>query len=57
MDLPKFDWPTAEPPKYEYPFEENLEYNRKADEVALAGVEQAIKEHNGPIAACVLEPI
>jgi len=27
LDLPAFDWPAAEPPRYKYPLNENREYN------------------------------
>jgi len=27
VDIPAFDWPAAEPPRYKYPLEENVDYN------------------------------
>jgi len=31
VDIPAFDWPAAENPRYKYPLEENAEYNRAQD--------------------------
>ena len=31
LDIPAFDWPAAEPPRYKYPLSENAEYNRSQD--------------------------
>ena len=31
LDITAFDWPAAEPPRYKYPLEENVEYNRNQD--------------------------
>ena len=31
LDIPAFDWPAAEPPRYKYPLAENAEYNRNQD--------------------------
>ena len=28
LDIPAFNWPAAEPPRYKYPLSENVEYNR-----------------------------
>lgn len=28
VDIPAFDWPAAEPPRYKYPLKENEDYNK-----------------------------
>lgn len=38
LDLPQFDWPMANFPRYRYPQEEHAEYNRKQDDISLAEV-------------------
>jgi 4-aminobutyrate aminotransferase/(S)-3-amino-2-methylpropionate transaminase len=37
-----FDWPAAEPPRYKYPLDENVEYNRKQDDDSLKGITDMI---------------
>jgi len=39
LDMPAFDWPSADPPAYKYPLEEHEEYNREAERISLAHVE------------------
>jgi len=36
LDIPAFDWPAAEPPRYKYPLDANVEYNRDQDQASLA---------------------
>lgn len=38
VDMPAFDWPSANPPKYKYPIEENVEYNKAQDDASLEHV-------------------
>jgi len=38
LDIPAFDWPSAEPPRYKYPLAQHEEHNRKEDEKSLASV-------------------
>ena len=38
VDMPAFDWPYAEPPRYKYPLEDNVEYNKAQDDTSLAHV-------------------
>lgn len=61
VDMPMFDWPAAEPPRYKYPLEENTEYNRKQDDDSLASMIEMIdhwKQEKGKDVVCVaMEPI
>ena len=36
--MPGFDWPSANPPQYKYPIEDNVEYNKAQDDASLAHV-------------------
>lgn len=38
VDMPAFDWPAAEPPRYKYPLADHVEYNKKQDDASLAHV-------------------
>ena len=40
--MPMFDWPAVEPPRYKYPLDENVEYNRKQDDDSLKGITDTI---------------
>lgn len=60
IDVPSFDWPIAHFPKYRYPLEENVEYNKKEDEKCLAEVEDLIVTYakkGNPVAGITVEPI
>ncbi len=61
LDVPTFDWPIASFPRYLYPLEENIEYNKKQDEACLKEVDQLFgyykDEKKKPIAGIVVEPI
>ena len=60
-DLPAFDWPAAEPPRYKYPLNANKEYNAAQDASSIADVRSKIaqwKEEKGcEIAAVIIEPL
>ncbi|GMM32428.1 4-aminobutyrate transaminase [Martiniozyma asiatica (nom. inval.)] len=57
MDMPSFQWPTAEFPAYTYPLESNEEANKKEDERCLALVEERFQKWHCPIAAIIVEPV
>ena len=61
LDLPAFDWPAAEPPRYKFPLSENQEYNDSQDEASLSDVRSKIaqwKEEKGcETVAVLIEPI
>ena len=60
LDIPAFDWPIASFPRYKYPLEENVEYNRSQDLDCLNECEHLIetfKLKNRPVASIVVEPI
>mmetsp|Transcript_36221 Transcript_36221/g.47574 ORF Transcript_36221/g.47574 Transcript_36221/m.47574 type:complete len:311 (+) Transcript_36221:604-1536(+) len=61
IGFPAFDWPAAEPPRYQYPLEENVEYNRAQDESSLAEVRSLISqwksEKGSQVVAIIVEPI
>ena len=61
LDIPAFDWPAAEPPRYKYPLAENAEYNRNQDETSLADVRAKIEqwrtEKGSEVCAIIIEPI
>ena len=61
LDIPAFDWPIASFPRYKYPLEENVEYNKNQDLVCLSECEDLIQDFktnkNRPVAAIVVEPI
>ena len=61
VGFPAFDWPAAEPPRYQYPLEDNVEYNTAQDEASLADVRAKISEwkteKNSEVCAVVIEPI
>ncbi|KAK6107810.1 Aminotransferase class-III family protein [Brugia pahangi] len=60
VDLPAFQWPVAEFPRYKYPLEKNVPYNEQQDQKCLANVEELIKkwrETKHDIAAVIVEPI
>jgi 4-aminobutyrate aminotransferase/(S)-3-amino-2-methylpropionate transaminase len=61
MDIPSLDWPIASFPRYKYPLEENVEYNRKQDNDCLQEVAYLIDHYNNvkkrPVAGMVIEPV
>ncbi|KAL3078767.1 hypothetical protein niasHS_014549 [Heterodera schachtii] len=60
VDIPAFDWPVANFPRYLYPLDENRQYNTEQDERCLAQVSQLIdtqKSAGRDIAAVIVEPI
>jgi len=60
-DVPHFDWPMAPFPKYKYPLEENVDYNRQQDINSLSRTEELMhewaNEKNMPVAIIILEPV
>jgi 4-aminobutyrate aminotransferase/(S)-3-amino-2-methylpropionate transaminase len=61
LDIPSFDWPIANFPRYKYPLEENVEYNKKQDEDCLKNVQELISYYNEEkkrtVAGIVVEPV
>lgn len=60
LDIPSFDWPIAEFPKYRYPLEEFKKENAAEDSRSLAHVEDLIEEgkmKGTPVAGLIVEPI
>nr|XP_027201378.1 4-aminobutyrate aminotransferase, mitochondrial-like [Dermatophagoides pteronyssinus] len=60
VDIPAFDWPIANFPRYKYPLNDYLDYNQREDDRCLTMVEELIEKyrHNGkPVAGMIIEPI
>ncbi len=61
LDVPTMDWPVATFPKYKYPLDENVEYNKAQDDACLKEVQELIdfykSEKKKPVAGIVVEPI
>lgn len=59
LDVPAFDWPIAQFPRYKYPLDEFSQENAAEDKRCLANVEQLIHEYKdkAPVAAMIVEPI
>ena len=60
LDIPSFDWPAAEPPRYRHPLAENVEYNRAQDQASLADVRAKIeewKQKGSEVVSVIVEPI
>ncbi|VDM49358.1 unnamed protein product [Toxocara canis] len=60
VDMPALQWPVAKYPRYRYPLDENMEYNKKEDDDCLAMVESIIKKQKRAkreVAALIVEPI
>ncbi|CAA93517.1 putative 4-aminobutyrate aminotransferase, mitochondrial [Caenorhabditis elegans] len=60
VDIPAFDWPIAKFPRYKYPLDQNVAYNKKQDQECLADVEAKISEwkrRDNDVAAIIVEPI
>ncbi|KAG8195444.1 hypothetical protein JTE90_013896 [Oedothorax gibbosus] len=59
LDVPSFNWPIADFPKYRYPLEDNARENKAEDERSLAHVEDLIEtfRRKRPVAGLIVEPI
>lgn len=60
VDIPAFDWPIADFPRYKYPLNEYSDYNQREDDRCLAKVEDLIEKYNRkaiPVAGMIIEPI
>ncbi|XP_037035478.1 4-aminobutyrate aminotransferase, mitochondrial [Bradysia coprophila] len=60
IDIPSFDWPIADFPKYKYPLEDNVRENAAEDQRCLAQVEELIAQYNkrkNYVAGIIVEPI
>jgi len=59
LDVPAFDWPIAQFPRYKYPLEVYEQENAQEDQRCLANVEQLIHDYKdkNPVAAIIVEPI
>ncbi|XP_035217547.1 4-aminobutyrate aminotransferase, mitochondrial-like [Stegodyphus dumicola] len=60
LDVPSFDWPIANFPRYKYPLEEFEKENNSEDAKSLAHVEELIEEYKKkgtPVAGLIVEPI
>lgn len=59
LDVPAFDWPIAQFPRYKYPLGEFERENKQEDGRCLADVERLIHEFGdkAPVAAMIVEPI
>lgn len=60
LDVPSFDWPIANFPKYKYPLEDFQKENAAEDAKSLAYVESLIEDYKKkgcPVAGLIIEPI
>ena len=59
LDVPAFDWPIAQFPRYKYPLDEFKSENEAEDKRCLAHIEQLIHDFKdkAPVAALIVEPI
>jgi len=59
LDVPAFDWPIAQFPRYKYPLDQFERENKQEDQRCLATVEHLIDEYRikAPVAAVIIEPI
>jgi L-lysine 6-transaminase len=56
--FPKFDWPRVVNPKLRFPVDEQVLVDvRKLEEIAIAQIEAACRQHKGDIAGLIIEPI
>lgn len=56
--FPKFDWPRVINPKLRFPVTEDvLAEVKRAEELAIAQIEMAVRQHPGDIAALIIETI
>ena len=60
LDVPSFEWPVANYPRYKYPLVQHQQENQAVDESCLKQIESLIDEYNGkgvPVAGLIIEPI
>uniref|UniRef100_A0A0N4Z3W0 (S)-3-amino-2-methylpropionate transaminase n=1 Tax=Parastrongyloides trichosuri TaxID=131310 RepID=A0A0N4Z3W0_PARTI len=60
VDIPAHDWPISPFPRYKYPLEKNIDYNKKQDKDCLAHIAEQFKLRKAKgedIAAVIIEPI
>jgi len=57
LDIPAFNWPQAPFPDLKYPLEDNVEENKREEQLCLEETERLINEWPEPPAAIVVEPI
>lgn len=57
LDIPAFDWPKAPSPTYKFPLRENVEYNRKQDNLCLQETADILDSGTWEVAGAILEPI
>eukprot|EP00095_Tigriopus_kingsejongensis_P002720 maker-scaffold1343_size46188-snap-gene-0.8 protein:Tk02720 transcript:maker-scaffold1343_size46188-snap-gene-0.8-mRNA-1 annotation:"4-aminobutyrate mitochondrial" len=60
VDVPLYDWPVADFPRYKYPLEENTSVNDAEDKRCLAQVEEILEKQTkigNPCAGLIVEPI
>lgn len=60
VDIPAFDWPIANFPRYKYPLVKHEDHNKQQDEKCLENVRQLVasrKKENRDVAAVIVEPI
>jgi 4-aminobutyrate aminotransferase/(S)-3-amino-2-methylpropionate transaminase len=61
VDMPAFDWPSANPPKYKYPIEEHVEHNKAQDDASLEHVASQVarwrSEKGCETVGVIIEPI
>merc|ERR1719259_1359058 len=60
LDVPLYDWPVADFPRYKYPLEEHVRENAAEDARCLAQVEEIIEHQNkigNPCVGLIVEPV
>lgn len=60
VDIPAFDWPISNFPRYKYPLKEHAAYNKQQDKDCLIDVAKRIqlqKNSGRDVAAMIVEPI
>jgi len=60
LDVPLYDWPCADFPRYKYPLEENVKENAAEDQRCLAQVEEILEsqtKNGNPVVGVIVEPI
>ena len=60
VDIPAFDWPIANFPRYKYPLEKHEAHNKQEDEKCLKEVRSIIesrKKEERDVAAVIVEPV
>lgn len=56
-DLPAFPWPQIEFPASKHPLSRFAEENARAEDAAIAALEETLAKHEGRVAAVIVEPI